>query len=165
MVKNPPANAGDPGFNPWVGKITWRRAWQPTPAFFPREFHGQRSLAGYSPWGHRESDMTKRSTLLSHYPPASHPSFHSSPVLNTLLCFLPYLPPQPCQVRAIAVLTLTLLQRWKWVGHSALDYHVPRLPARVTPLPHLYTPWGEEHVGTGMTKKTLAKKSAAQEFM
>jgi len=36
-------------FNPWVGKIPWRRTWQHTPVFFPEEFHGQRSLAGYSP--------------------------------------------------------------------------------------------------------------------
>ena len=35
-----------------------RRQWQPTPVFLPREFHGQRSLVGYSPWGHKESDMT-----------------------------------------------------------------------------------------------------------
>ena len=35
-------------FNPWVGKILWRRKWQPTPVFLPRESHGQRSLAGYS---------------------------------------------------------------------------------------------------------------------
>ena len=37
------------GFNPWVGKVPWRRTWQPTAAFLPGEFHGQRSLAGYSP--------------------------------------------------------------------------------------------------------------------
>ena len=47
------------GFNPWVGKIPWRRAWQPTPVFLPGESHGQGSLAGYSPWGHKESDMTE----------------------------------------------------------------------------------------------------------
>ena len=47
------------GFDPWVGKIPWKRAWQPTPVFFPGESHGQRSLAGYSPWGHRELDMTE----------------------------------------------------------------------------------------------------------
>ena len=40
-----------PEFNPWVGKIPWGRAWQPTPVFLPGECHGQRSLAGYSPWG------------------------------------------------------------------------------------------------------------------
>ena len=40
-----------------------RRKWQPTPVFLPVEFHGQRSLVGYSPWGHKESDMTERLTL------------------------------------------------------------------------------------------------------
>ena len=39
------------GFDPWVRKFPWRRKWQPTPAFLPGKFHGQRSLAGYSPWG------------------------------------------------------------------------------------------------------------------
>ena len=42
-----------------VRKIPWRRAWQPTPVFLPGESHGQRSLAGYSPGSHRESDMTE----------------------------------------------------------------------------------------------------------
>ena len=37
------------GFDPWVWKIPWRRTWQPIPVFSPRESHGQRSLAGYSP--------------------------------------------------------------------------------------------------------------------
>jgi len=40
-----------PGFDPWVRKIPWRRAWQLTPVILPGEFHGQRSLAGCSPWG------------------------------------------------------------------------------------------------------------------
>ena len=40
-------------FDPWVGKIPWRRAWQPTPVFLPGESRGQRTLAGYSPWGRR----------------------------------------------------------------------------------------------------------------
>ena len=46
-------------FNPWVGKSPWNRKWQPTPASLPGEPHGQRSLAGYSPWGHKESDRTE----------------------------------------------------------------------------------------------------------
>ena len=46
-------------FNPWVGKIPWRRAWQFTPVFLPGESHGQRSLVGYSPWGCKESDSTE----------------------------------------------------------------------------------------------------------
>ena len=47
------------GFNSWVGKIPWRRAWQPTPVILPREFHGQRSLVDHSPWGCTELDMTE----------------------------------------------------------------------------------------------------------
>ena len=48
-----------PGFDPWVGKIPWRRKWQPTPVFLPGKSHGQKSLAHYSPWGRKESDMTE----------------------------------------------------------------------------------------------------------
>ena len=59
MVRNPPANAGDEGDDPWVGKIPWRRAWQPIPVFLPGESHAQRSLAGYSSWGGKESEMTE----------------------------------------------------------------------------------------------------------
>ena len=47
------------GFDPWVGKIPWSRKWQPTPVVLPGKFHGQRSLASYSPWGHKESDTTE----------------------------------------------------------------------------------------------------------
>ena len=39
-------------FDPWVGKIPWRRNWQPIPVFLPGKSHGQRSLVGYRPWGH-----------------------------------------------------------------------------------------------------------------
>ena len=47
------------GFNPWVGKIPWRRKWQPTPVFLLGESHGQRSLVGYGPEGCKESDTTE----------------------------------------------------------------------------------------------------------
>ena len=54
-------------FDPWVGKISWRRAWQPTPVFLPGKSHGQRYLAGYSLWDHIELDMTELLTFsLSH---------------------------------------------------------------------------------------------------
>ena len=58
MVKNLPA-LGGPRFDPWVSMIPWRREWQPTPVFVPGESHGQRSLVGYSPWSHKESDMNE----------------------------------------------------------------------------------------------------------
>ena len=48
-----------PGFDPWLGKIPWRKAWQTTPVFLPGEFHGQRSLVSYSPRGLKGSDMTE----------------------------------------------------------------------------------------------------------
>ena len=67
-------NAGDLGSIPGLGKspgggygnplqYSWRRKWQSTPVFLPGESHGQRSLAGYNPWGHKESDTTKGLTL------------------------------------------------------------------------------------------------------
>ena len=46
-------------FDPWIRKIPWRKAWQSTPIFLPEESHGQRSLVGYSPWGHKELDTTE----------------------------------------------------------------------------------------------------------
>ena len=56
-----------PGFDPWVGKISWRKKWKPTPVFLPGEVHGQRRLAGYySPWGRKESDMTERMHARTH---------------------------------------------------------------------------------------------------
>ena len=42
-----------PTFNSWIGKIPWRKKWQLTSAFLPEEFHGQRTLVGYSAWGHK----------------------------------------------------------------------------------------------------------------
>ena len=51
------------GSDPQVGKSRWRREWLPTPVFWPGEFHGQSSLAVYSPWGHKKLDRTERLTL------------------------------------------------------------------------------------------------------
>ena len=50
---------GRHGFDPWVRKIPWRWKWQTTPVFLPRKSYGQRSLAGYSPWGLKGSDMAE----------------------------------------------------------------------------------------------------------
>ena len=60
MIKNPPAMWETP---PWVGTIPWRREWLPTPVFLLREVQGQRSLTGYSPQGHKESDTTEQLAL------------------------------------------------------------------------------------------------------
>ena len=71
MVKNLPAmqemqEMQEMVFDPWVGKIPWSRKWQPTPVFLSEKSHGQRSLAGYSPWGGKESDMTERLNTHTH---------------------------------------------------------------------------------------------------
>ena len=58
MVKNLPA-LQETRLNPWVRKIPWRRKGEPIPVFLPVEFHGQRSLAGYSPWGCKGLDTTE----------------------------------------------------------------------------------------------------------
>ena len=60
-----PTNAGDMRrrLDPWLGKIPWRRKQQPTPVFLPGESHGHSSLAGYGPWGHKESDRTKQLSM------------------------------------------------------------------------------------------------------
>ena len=57
-------------FDPWVGKIPWRRKWLPTPVFLPGESHAQKSLVGHSLWGCKELDMTER---LIHTHPNTHP--------------------------------------------------------------------------------------------
>ena len=57
-VVNSPLQCRRPGFDPWVGKITWRREWLPTPVFLPGEFQGQRSLVSYSPWGFNSKILT-----------------------------------------------------------------------------------------------------------
>ena len=53
MVENLPANAGDVGLIPGSEGISWRRKWQSTPEFFLGKYHGQGSLAGYSPWSYK----------------------------------------------------------------------------------------------------------------
>ena len=61
VVKNLPANrrCGRLCLDPWVRTIPWGRKWQPTRVLLPGKFHRWRSLEGYSPWGHKESDATE----------------------------------------------------------------------------------------------------------
>ena len=63
MVKNPPAMQ-ETWIQPLVRKIPWRSEWLLTPVFLPGESNGQKSLAGFSPWGHKKLDTTKQLTLL-----------------------------------------------------------------------------------------------------
>jgi len=57
VIKNLPSKESNLRLVPWVGKIPWRREWLSTPVFLPEKSHGDRSLAGYSPWGSQESDI------------------------------------------------------------------------------------------------------------
>ena len=54
-----------PGFDPWVGKIPWKRKWQSTPVLLPGKSHGWKSLVGYSPWDRKELDMTEQLSFFS----------------------------------------------------------------------------------------------------
>ena len=56
--------AEDTSFDPWVGKIPWKGKWHPTPVFLPGASHGQRGLAGCSPWGCKESNMTEHAHVM-----------------------------------------------------------------------------------------------------
>ena len=62
--------------------MPWRRKWQPTPVFLPGKSHGWRSLVGYSPWGRKESDMTKRLHFHFH----SIYSYYKTLVMFLMLC-------------------------------------------------------------------------------
>ena len=84
VVNNIPAIGGRRRlwFDPWVRKIPWRRALQRTPLFLPGEYHGQRSLAGCSPWGLKESGVTEQ---LSTRAQSENPGF-----LNSISAFNPH---------------------------------------------------------------------------
>ena len=58
-------------FNPWVGQIPWRRKWQLTPILLTRKSHGQRNLAGYSPWGTKSQTRLREVALMVENPPAN----------------------------------------------------------------------------------------------
>ena len=72
-------------FHPWVRKIPWRRKWQPTPGFLSGEFHGQRSLVGYSPWRHRDRHHWVTNTF-THFSPFIETWTHSLIIRSAYLC-------------------------------------------------------------------------------
>ena len=90
--KESACQCGRPEFNPWVGKIPWRRKWQPALVFLPGKSHGQRSLVGYSPWSCKESDMTER--LHFHFHTYIWMSIYTSVILfniyklNQTICYI-----------------------------------------------------------------------------
>ena len=91
-----------PVFGPWVGKIPWRKDWQPTPVFLPGGSHRQRSLADYSPWDRKESDTTERLPHFNTLQDAGHPG--SSWWHRGCLDLGPSQGPGGCQTGQFAVL-------------------------------------------------------------
>ena len=86
MAKHLPTIQGRPRFSPWIGKIPWRRRWQPTPVFLPGKSHGQRTLVGYSPWGCTDLGTTEQlhvleNIILSEKNQAEKDSYHMTSLL------------------------------------------------------------------------------------
>ena len=80
-VRNPPAMK-----KTWVQfldqEVPWRREWLPTPVILPKEFHGQRSLVGYSPWSYKELDTTERHIFTTFYMAAINNGRSSDPLMD-----------------------------------------------------------------------------------
>ena len=115
-------------FDPSVGKIPWRRTWQSTPVFLPGESHGQRSQAGYSPWGAKELDMTAA---------AAAKSLQSCQTLCDPIDSSPPGSPIPgiLQARTLEWVAISFSNAWKW-------------KVKVTSLSHVRlfeTPWTAAH--------------------
>ena len=106
-----------PRFGPWVRQIPWRRACQLTSVFLPGESHGQRILAGYSPWGHKESDMTEATFAHAHtyiYKYSVYICITEKDRVN-LLC--------PYYVPGVSVCSACILLHWVFTTTSLPDKH------------------------------------------
>ena len=117
MVKRLPTMWERPGFNSWVRKILWRRKWHHTPVLLPGKSHGRRSMIGYSPRGHKESDTTEWLHFTSLYRlQVAHPATEASqwPLEYPLL---------PSVINGNSVMTLTkenMASNWKKKGGSLI---------------------------------------------
>ena len=85
----------------WVEKVHWRRKQQPTPEFLPEDSHGQRSLAGYSPWSPKESDKTEQL--------GTHTHTHTQ---STTLVLYPYIAKSQSMLASITVLPVNIFFSW-----------------------------------------------------
>ena len=94
------------GFIPWVGKIPWRREWQPTPVFLPGESHGQRNVVGHRPWGCKESDPTEQLTYTHMY--FKYVSVYASILLSLFVSPSPS-SPSPVSINLISMSVSPLL--------------------------------------------------------
>ena len=108
------------GFDPWGRKIPWSRKWQPTPAFLPGKFHGQRSLVGYSPCSQKESDTSKQLNTLA------QKNLHHASVFMWNICtcismvlvaqlFLILCNPMECSICNLCMSLYNLHDSWKGI--------------------------------------------------
>ena len=86
--KEPTCQCRRHGFDPWIRKIPWRREWQPTPVFLPGEPHGQRSLEGYSPQGHKRVRHDWKTNTMSEFRVFGHQSL--SCYSSSRMLYLPW---------------------------------------------------------------------------
>ena len=136
MAKNLPAMQ-ETWFDSWVGKIPWRRAWQPTAVFLPGESHGQRSLESYSPWGRQELDTTEQGYDPCKIGPAHVPG-SNVPGLTGRSHLGPQSPPLPSASLMLRLgVGCHLLQHFRLVFFSLYNCNeneksrVPEFPSKV----------------------------------
>ena len=98
-----------------VGKIPWRRKWQPTPVFLPGESHGQSSLVGCSPWGRKESDTTER----------LHFHFHVITVSQFSPSVVPQLCPTLCDPVDCSMASLSITNSWSLLKLMSVESVMP----------------------------------------
>jgi len=114
-------DAGDLGSIPRSGMISWRREWQPTPVFLPGEFHAERSLVGYSTWGHREVDATEQIPR-----PYKLNLFSEFTIISSLNC--PSLMANrkfcPCFLNSLKCLTTCMEGEKPFTGSGSLFHHL-----------------------------------------
>ena len=124
-----------PGFDPWVGKISGRRKWLPIRVFLPGEFHGQRTLVGYSPQDCKESDMAEQLSLTHMY------IFH-------IMEF---------QIRSDQSLSRVRLFAIPWI--AALQASLPIANSRVHPNPCPLSWWGHPTISSSVTPFSFCPQS------
>ena len=135
-------------FDPWVGKIPWRRKWPPTAVVLPGRFHGQRSLAGYSPRGHKESDMTEHTIVGNGQPQNCHGA--AGRVLHHMLMYY-----NEHIMRLKVCWESHLLPSWVCV-HDKLFQSCPSLcnPIHYS-LPRSLCPWDSPHKNSSVDSHFL----------
>ena len=148
-------------FDPWVMQILWRRKWQPTPVFLPGKSHGQRSLVGYSPWGHKESDMIEQLSI-SLFDKLLQISEDSLSLSHTILSGMSQLDFEDSFSKCLAVL-LVLAVNWELHQGFRLGIFVPLQKAS----PHgqmSFSQRGDVRIVTFLTRQVTSLRDSKQKL-